>query len=101
MASFSNNIYMPDKVTLIGIVAGVCTSISLLPQLIKIIKTKKAEDISYVMLIFLFLGVGAWVWYGMEKNDYPIIITNSFSFLVNILVIIFTARYRDKSEKKE
>lgn len=85
---------MPDKTQLIGIIAGICTGISLLPQLIKIIKDKKADDISWVMLIVLLAGLAGWVWYGMLREDYPIIITNSFSFLVNVAIIFFTVRYR-------
>jgi MtN3 and saliva related transmembrane protein len=78
----------------IGIVAGICTAVSLLPQLFKIIKEKKAENISYFMLFILLTGLALWVWYGVLKNDYPLIITNSFSFLVNILVILFTIKYK-------
>jgi MtN3 and saliva related transmembrane protein len=77
-----------------GILAGVCTAVSMLPQLIKIIKEKRAEDISWFMLFILLAGLALWVWYGIQKTDYPIIITNSFSFLVNVLVIFFTARYK-------
>jgi MtN3 and saliva related transmembrane protein len=80
----------------IGIAAGVCTAVSLLPQLIKITKEKKADNISWVMLFVLICGLGLWVWYGIIKQDYPIIITNSFSFLVNSLIIYFTARYKGK-----
>ena len=83
----------------IGIFAGICTAISLLPQLIKIIKEKKAEDLSLVMLIVLVVGVGGWAVYGFLKNDYPIIITNCFSFLVNVLIIIFTIIYKKKPAK--
>ena len=78
----------------IGIAAGICTSVSLLPQLIKIIKEKKADDISYFMLAILITGLSGWVWYGIRKSDLPIILTNSFSVSVNILVIIFTAKYK-------
>ena len=80
----------------IGISAGVCTAVSLLPQLIKIIKEKKAEDISYFMLFILVAGLGLWVWYGIMKKDYPIIITNSFSFVVNLLMIGFSAKYKKR-----
>jgi MtN3 and saliva related transmembrane protein len=79
---------------IIGIAAGVCTSVSLLPQLFKIIKEKKAEAISYFMLFILLTGLALWVWYGIRQEDYPIIVTNSFSFIVNTLVIIFTIRYK-------
>ena len=64
---------MSDYSIYIGIVAGVCTGVSMLPQLIKIIREKKAKDISIVMLLVLISGVGAWTWYGVLKKDYPII----------------------------
>ena len=87
---------MPDKTQLIGIIAGICTGISLLPQLIKIIREKKADDISWVMLFILLVGLAGWVWYGILKEDYPIIITNSFSFLVNVAIIFFTVRFQKR-----
>jgi MtN3 and saliva related transmembrane protein len=90
---------MKEYATYIGIFAGVCTCISLLPQLIKIIREKKAENISYLMLIILLIGVGSWIWYGFLKNDLPIIITNSVSFLINLLVIVFTIRYKNNDHK--
>ena len=84
----------------LGIAAGVCTAVSLLPQLIKIIRKKKAEDISYFMLFILLTGLAGWIWYGIEKKDYPIMLTNAFSFLVNSLIIFFTVRYKnDKGDK--
>ena len=78
----------------VGIGAGIFTAFSLLPQLYKIVKEKKAEDISYLMLFILLTGIGGWIWYGVLKNDYPIIITNSFSFIINIIIIFFSVRYK-------
>lgn len=80
----------------IGIVAGVLTSVSLLPQLIKIIREKKAQNISYLMLIVLISGLGCWVWYGVLREDIPIIVTNSISFLINSLVIFYTVKYKER-----
>jgi len=85
---------MEQYTSYIGIVAGICTAISLLPQLIKIVREKKAEDLSLVMLVVLVVGLAGWIWYGILKNDYPIIITNAFSFTVNVLIIIFTVTYK-------
>jgi MtN3 and saliva related transmembrane protein len=90
---------MEEYVNYIGIAAGICTCTSLLPQLIKTIKEKKADDISYWMLFILLAGVGGWVWYGILREDFPIIITNSFSFLVNCLIIFFTFRYKNNGEQ--
>jgi len=89
---------MEKYVTYIGIFAGICTCVSLLPQLLKIIKEKKAENISYWMLFILLTGVGTWAWYGVLRDDLPIIITNSVSFLINTLVIIFTIKYKQRNK---
>lgn len=87
---------MKEYALYIGIAAGVCTSVSMLPQLIKIIKTKKADDISYVTVVVLLVGVAAWIWYGVLRMDYPIIVTNSFSLVVSLMVLAFSVRYKKK-----
>lgn len=78
----------------IGIGAGILTGVSLLPQLIKLIREKKSETISFATLIVLLAGLAGWVWYGLLKKDYPIIVTNAFSLLTNITIIILSLLYR-------
>lgn len=76
-----------------GLFAGICTSSSLLPQLIKTAKEKKAEEVSLWMLLILLVGVCGWIAYGLFKNDLPIIITNVFSLLLNIVMIVLRKKY--------
>jgi MtN3 and saliva related transmembrane protein len=83
-----------NTIEIIGIGAGICTAISLLPQLIKLLRTKKAEDISLFYLAILLTGLGLWVWYGFLRQDTPLIVTNSFSFLLNLFLIIVGVRYK-------
>lgn len=83
-----------DSKFVIGIIAGTLTSVSLLPQLIKILREKKVEDVSIWMFIMLLLGVGTWIGYGIMKKDWPIIITNSFSFVVNSLIVYLRIKYK-------
>lgn len=85
---------MDIKPIYIGIAAGICTAIAMLPQLIKIIRTKEAEQISLAMILILLTGLGLWIWYGFAQEDYPVIITNAFSALVNMLIIIFSIKYK-------
>lgn len=82
----------------VGIVAGILTGISLLPQLIKLIREKKSENVSVGMLVVLLGGLCGWVWYGILKNDYPIIVTNSFSLLTNITILILSYIYRRRQQ---
>ena len=84
-------------VTVIGIVASVCTAYSMVPQLTKLIKEKKADAISIYMLIVLFVGIGSWIAYGILKKDWIILISNSFSFMVNIALTILTVKYKTNS----
>ena len=85
-----------DKVQIIGIVAGILTSVSMLPQLIKIINEKKAENVSVWMLLILLLGLALWTVYGLMKKDWPIIVTNAFSVLLNLTLVFFRYKYRDR-----
>jgi MtN3 and saliva related transmembrane protein len=87
---------------IVGISAGICTSISLLPQLIKLLKNKKAEDISLFYLLILFIGLALWIWYGFLREDIPILVTNGFSLVINGIIIILGIRYkRAHKEKRE
>ena len=82
---------------LLGLAAGVFTSAAALPQLVKIIKTKKAGDLSYFMFGTLVTGLALWVAYGVVRKDVPIIATNAFSCVVNALVLALTFMYKDRS----
>ncbi len=83
-------------VTVIGLVAGVLTAFSMLPQLLKTLKEKKAENVSPVMLVVLILGVVLWLLYGVLKSDLPIILTNGVSVVLNIFMLVLRWKYRNK-----
>ncbi|WP_018616048.1 SemiSWEET transporter [Segetibacter koreensis] len=82
----------------IGITAGILTSSSLLPQLIKIIKEKKVEALSIGMFITLMIGILLWIYYGVLRKDTPIIVTNSFSVFLNFLILFFRFKYRNNDK---
>ena len=86
---------MDDNI--IGLIAGGLTSIAMMPQLVKVIKEKNAEDISVLMLLVLITGLSLWVWYGILQNELPIILSNSFSVLVNITLLICCMMFKKKS----
>lgn len=85
---------------LIGIAAGVLTSTSMLPQLIKLAREKKADAISAVMLIVLISGLSLWTYYGILREDWPLIITNAFALLVNGTMLVLRQLYRSRSPRR-
>ncbi|HET8962584.1 MAG TPA: SemiSWEET family transporter [Chitinophagales bacterium] len=87
-----------DVTTIVGIFASIFTAVSMLPQLIKLIKEKMPTEISYFMLLILLIGLSIWVWYGFRKEDWIIIVSNGFSFLVNLSVLILEIFLRKKTK---
>lgn len=85
--------------TFLGIFAGILTSTAMLPQVIKAFKTKDTKDLSAFMVVLMSTGLGFWVYYGFLRDDKPIIYTNSFSFLVNVTLLILHLKYKDGHEK--
>ncbi len=53
----------------LGYVAAFCTTISFLPQAIKVIKTRDTESLSLAMYVIFTFGVGLWLAYGIAKAD--------------------------------
>ncbi|MES2761764.1 MAG: SemiSWEET transporter [Bacteroidota bacterium] len=81
---------------IIGVSASVFTATSLIPQLIKLIKEKKSENISLGMMAVLFIGLVLWIWYGFLKEDWIIIISNGFSLMINLITVILSLKYKTK-----
>ena len=86
---------MLNLITIVGIMASIFSAISSIPQLVKIIKDKKAVSVSTSMLIFLITGLSLWVYYGILLKDIIIISSNALSVLINILVLSFTLYYKN------
>ncbi len=82
--------------TWIGVGASICTGIAMLPQLVKIYKEKKPADISFLMMAILMAGLLLWIWYGIEKSDWIIIISNAASFIINCSIVVLNLLYRER-----
>lgn len=85
-----------DIKTIIGISAGLLTAISAIPQIVKILKEKKAQAVSPGMFYVLLAGNLLWCWYGTLLNELPIILTNAFSVLCDIAMIGLNYKYSKK-----
>ena len=85
-----------DLTQVVGLTAGILTASSLLPQVFKTLKEKKAKEVSIKMLLVLQAGVALWIYYGVLREDLPIIVTNCFSLLVNITMVILRIKYKDQ-----
>jgi len=85
------------NVEFFGYFAAILTTAAFLPQLIKTLKTKKADDVSLLTLIMFLCGVGSWIIYGYAISSFPILVANIVTLLLNFLILISKIYYGRKN----
>jgi len=71
-----------------GYFAAVLTTAAFLPQLIKTLQTKKADDVSTTTLVMFICGVCSWIIYGYQISSLPITVANLITLILNLLILI-------------
>ncbi|MEA2870235.1 MAG: MtN3 and saliva related transrane protein [Hyphomicrobiales bacterium] len=79
-------------VTLVGLVAAFCTTVSYVPQIRKIWATGETQDISLKMFLILGSGIALWIVYGVLQGDAVIILANSMSLAFLSAILVFKLR---------
>ena len=81
-------------VTVLGLLAGTLTTISFIPQVLKVIQSKSTRDISLLMFLAFSAGVFSWLLYGIMINDMPVIIANAITFILAMIILIYKIKYK-------
>lgn len=76
-----------DYIQILGLAAALLTTISNIPQALKIIKTKETKGVSTGSYIILLIGLILWVAYGITRSDLPVILANTISALICAVVL--------------
>lgn len=79
---------------IIGFIAGGLSSALFVPQIIKIIKEKSAEEIALLTCIIGIVSSGLWLWYGIMNEHLSIIVTNSISVIATVILIVLKLKYK-------
>ncbi len=85
---------MIDIYEIIGLIAAVLTTSSFIPQAVKTWKTKSAGNLSLAMYIAMFTGIVLWLIYGIHLGSLAMILANSVTALLTLIIIIFKLRYK-------
>ena len=83
-----------EFITILGLIAATCTTVSFLPQAIKTIKTKHTKDLSLGMYFVLTTGVFLWLIYGILLKQLPIILANGISFIFTVTILSLIIKYK-------
>jgi MtN3 and saliva related transmembrane protein len=80
----------------IGLLAGILCTISFLPQVIRVFKTKQAKDLSFATFSIFSVGIVLWIVYGILTKQGPIILTNITMLILALSILIMKAKYDSK-----
>jgi MtN3 and saliva related transmembrane protein len=83
-----------EPYTILGLIAAICTTISFVPQAIRVIKTKQTRDISLGMYLIFSTGTFLWLLYGIFTKDIPIIAANSITFIFSFTILALKLKYK-------
>jgi len=78
----------------IGLAAAVLTTFSLVPQIIKIFRTKGTKDISLLMYVAITIGFFLWLVYGVLRKDPAIIFANVVALILGFCVLVLKVKYK-------
>jgi MtN3 and saliva related transmembrane protein len=81
-----------NSVTILGLVAGCCTTLAYLPQVIKAWRTRSTRDISLGMFSLMACGLLLWLGYGLLLHDLPLIASNLVTFAFAATILYFKLR---------
>jgi MtN3 and saliva related transmembrane protein len=72
----------------LGLAAGLLTTVGFVPQLVKGYQTKRMDDVSLVMPMLLSAGMALWLGYGLMIDSFPIIFWNIVALILNLGMIV-------------
>ncbi len=72
---------------LLGITAGAMTTGSIVPQVIKIVQSKSARDVSTLFFLFMAGGMLLWLVYGILRSDMIIVLWNAISLSLSLVIL--------------
>jgi MtN3 and saliva related transmembrane protein len=73
--------------TVLGLLAGLLTTVCWVPQLVRSLRTRRTDDLGWAYLSVLAIGVGLWLSYGILRADLAIVLSNVFT-LASVLTLI-------------
>ena len=84
-----------------GYSSGVFVGITLLPQVIKVLKTKSTKDLSHIFLALSLLAAASKLIYGVLINQLPIVVTAPLIGIETLIIMIAKCVYDRRIDKKE
>ena len=81
----------------LGLIAGAFTTISLIPQVIRVFKLRSAHEISPLFTSLFLVGGIIWLSYGIADGLFPVILWNAIGAVLTALLFYAKLKYGRES----
>ena len=78
---------------MLGFLAGACTTLAFLPQILQVWRTRQVADISLGMYTIFVFGVALWLAYGIWSDAPPVVAANAITLVLAGSVLVMKIRY--------
>ena len=82
-----------DWIEIAGHTGAVLSSMTFVPQVYKVWKSRSAKDLSIYMILIVTTSTFVWLVYGVSLTLWPVILANGFIMCLSFLLLFFKLRY--------
>lgn len=79
----------------VGAGAGLCSMVSFLPQLVKVLRERRAQGVSLRTYCVAVTGFALWIAYGLLLGSWPVAASNVVCLLLAGSILVLRWRYGD------
>ncbi len=79
--------YSEAMIQAVGFIAGALTTVAFIPQVMRTWRTRSTEDLSLAMLVVFNVGVALWLVYGIALGEAPMMLWNSATLPMSLLLL--------------
>ena len=84
-----------------GTAAAVLSTAAFIPQVVKTWQTKKAEDVSFALLVAFCSGCFCWVVYGFLIKAYAVFFANLITLSLNLVILGLKISFESATSSQE
>ncbi len=81
------------SVVLVGSIAAACTTAAFVPQVVRVWRLKRADEISFATFLVFSVGTFLWFVYGVWIGSYPVILANGVTFALALSMVGLKLKY--------
>ena len=85
-----------DWIEVVGHLGAFLSSVTFIPQVYKVWKTRSVNDLSMTMMLIVFTSTIIWLVYAIALNLWPVIVANSIICFLSLLLIYFKVAFQKK-----